>query len=132
VEVFVEGTIDSDISVMGPGWDGQAGVLKFPTVASSQGDERKLMLVVRGPHREEAQFKPVRIVPECVKVDLGETTAINNGAVTRTSLIIRIPAGTPPGNYLGPPQGEVGQIILETNHPQEPELRIPVSFVVEE
>ena len=132
VEVPVEGTIAGDISVIGPGWDGRKGVLEFAAVAGSDGAQRRLMLVVRGPHRKRTKFKPVRIVPECVKVDLGKTTAINNGALTQTPLTIRIPAGSPPGNYLGPPQGEVGQIIIDTNHPQQPQLRILVSFAVKD
>ena len=132
VEVPVEGTIADDISVVGPGWDGRRGLLEFPAVAGSDGAQMRLMLLVRGPHRKQVEFKPVRIVPECVEVDLGKTTATNNGALIQTPLTIRIPAGSPPGNYLGPPQGEVGQIIIDTNHPQQPQLQILVSFAVKD
>jgi hypothetical protein len=132
VEVPVGGTIVRDISVVGPGWGSQAGVLEFPAAAGSEGALRRLILVVRGAHREQTRFDLVRIVPEFVKVELGETTAINNGALTRTPLTIRIPPGSPPGNYLAPPQGELGQIIIDTNHPQQPQLRILLSFAVED
>jgi hypothetical protein len=132
VEVPVEGTITSDISVVGPGWDGQSGVLTFPAVASGEGAQRRLMLVVRGPHRRKAEFKAVRIVPECIQVDLGETTEINNGVLTQTPLTVRIPAGSPPGNHLVGSQGDVGQIVMDTNHPQQPQLRILVSFAVKD
>ena len=132
VEVPVGGNIAGDISVVGPGWDSRAGVLKFPTVAGSEGARRTLMLLVRGADREQTRFKTVRILPEFVKVDVGKTTAINNGALTRTPLTIRIPAGSPPGNHLGPPRGEAGQIIIDTNHPKQPQLRIFVSFAVKD
>jgi len=132
MEVPIEGRIVNHISVVGRGWDSQAGMLKLPVVASSKGSHRSLMLVVRGPHSKQTEFKLVQVVPECVKVKLGETRAINKGASTRTALTIRIPAGSSPGNYLGPPQGEVGQVIIDTNHPQQPQLRIPVSFVIKD
>ena len=130
VEVPVGGTIAGDISIVGPGWDGRAGVLKFPVVAGSEGAQRTLMLLVRGADGKPTRFKPVRIVPAFVKVDLGKTTTINNGALTRTPLTVRIPAGSPPGDYLGPPNGEVGQIIIDTDRPQQPQLRILVNFAV--
>jgi len=132
MEVPIEGKVANHISVVGRGWDSQAGVLKLPMVASSEGIHRSLMLVVRGPHREQTKFKLVQIVPECLKVELGETTVINNGVSTRTPLTIRIPAGSSPGDYLGPPQGEVGQVVVDTNHPQQPQLRIPVSFAIKD
>jgi len=132
MEVPIEGKIANYISVVGRGWDSQAGVLKLPVVASSKGARRTLMLVVRGPYSKQTKFKLVRIVPECLKVELGETTAINNGASTRTPLTIRIPAGSSPGNYLGPPQREVAQIIIDTYHPQQPQLRIPVNFAIQD
>jgi hypothetical protein len=132
VEVPVEGAIGGDVSVVGPGWDGQAGVLEFPPVAGSRGAERKLMIVVRGPHCQQAEFKPARIAPEFVEIDLGKTTSVSNGALTRTPLTVRIPAGSPPGNHLGPPQGELGRIVIETNHPQQPQLEILLRFAVQD
>lgn len=132
VEVPVKGTIDSGISVASPGWDRSSGVLKLPVVSSSEGARRRLILVVRGPYRKQVKFKPVRIVPEFVKVDLGQTTATNNGATILTTLTVRIPAGSPQGSYLGPPRGELGQIVIATNHPQEPQLRILLSFTVKD
>ena len=132
VEVPVEGAVGGDVSVVGRGWDGRTGLLEFPPVARNDGAERKLMIVVRGPHCQQAEFKPVRVAPEFVEVDLGKTTAINDGASTRTPLTVRIPAGSPPGNHLGPPQGELGRIVLDTNHPQQPQLEILLRFAVED
>jgi hypothetical protein len=130
VEVPIEGRIVNHISVVGRGWDSRKDVLEFPAVASSKGVVRSLMLVVRGPLSKQTEFKLTQIVPDWLEVELGETTTINNGASTRTPLTIRMPAGSPPGIYLGPPQGEVGQVIIDTNHPQQPQLRIPISFAI--
>jgi hypothetical protein len=131
LEVPVEGAIAGDVSVVGRGWDGHTCVLEFPPVAAGKGAERKLMIIVRGPHCRQAEFKPARIVPEFVEIELGKTTLVNEGALTQTPLTVRIPAGSPPGNHLGPPQGELGRIVLDTNHPQQPQLEILLRFAVE-
>jgi hypothetical protein len=130
--VPVEGTVAGDISVVGLGWDGQAGVLKFPAVVGKEGAERKLLLVARGPRRKQVNLKLARVFPEFLKADLGAAAAVNKGALIQTPLIIRIPAGAPPSSHLGPPQGELGQIIVETGHPKQPQLRILVSFAIKD
>ena len=132
VRVPVEGTVAGDVSVVGRGWDGRTGVLEFPPIARSEGAERTLMIVVRGPHCQEAKFEPVQIAPEFVEVNVGETGSMNDGALTRTPLTVRIPAGSPAANHLGPPQGELGRIVLDTNHLQQPQLEILLRFVVED
>jgi hypothetical protein len=132
LEIPIQGRIINHISVAGPGWDSRAGVLKLPPIAGSEGIRRSLFLVVRGPRCERTKLELRRIVPDYVRVELGETEAINDGASTRTPLVIRIPAGSPSGNYLGPPQGQSGQIVIDTDHPQQPRLRLLLSFVVKE
>jgi len=132
LRVPVEGTVAGDVSVVGRGWDGRTGVLEFPPVARREGAERTLMIVVRGPHCREAKFEPVQIAPEFIEVDVGETGSMSDGALTRTPLTVRIPAGSPPANHRGPPQGELGRIVLDTNHPLQPQLEILLRFVVED
>jgi len=132
LEVPVQGRITSPVSIAGPGWDSRAGLLKFPPVDGQAGARRSLMLLVRGPHSKATTFRLARVVPECLTVELGQTKASADGESTRTPLVIRIPAGSPPGSHLGPPQGDLGQIEIDTNHPQQPQLRLLVSFAVKE
>lgn len=132
VEIPVQGRITSPVSVAGPGWDSRAGLLKLPPIDAQAGMTRSLLLLVRGPHCQTTTFRLVRVVPACLTVELGETQAAPDGESTRTPLVIRIPAGSPPGSYLGPPPGELGQIVIETNHPQQPQLRLLVSFAIKE
>jgi hypothetical protein len=131
IEVPVEGTIGSDISVLGRGWNDKNSVLTIGVVGSHKGAERTLSLVVRGPHRKEVEFKPIDVFPELLEVRIGKTTSINNGVAMQTPLTIRIPKGNRPANHLGSKQGKIGRIILQTNHPQVPELKILVKFAVE-
>ncbi len=132
IDIPVRGNIGSDISIVGRGWNTETGVLNFGTVASSEGARRTVMLVARGAHRKEVKFKPILVVPDDVlKVELGKTRPINKGAVTQTPVVIQIPKGSRAANHLGSEQGKLGEVLIETNHPQAPKLRISVRFAVE-
>ena len=106
-------------------------MLELGIISSRQGAQKKLMIIARGPQHNEVKFKVTEIMPDWLQVDFGPTREINNGAATRTPLTIRIPKGSPPANYLGPDETQFGKIVIETNHPEEPELQILVRFAVE-
>lgn len=131
VVIPIKGDIASDITVAGSGWDADLGLLAVGTVSSREGAQRRLILIVRGPHCREVKFKPVRVVPEFLQVQLGEPSPIGTGNVVQTPLVVQIPKGSRPANHLGSEQGKLGQILLETTHPQVPRLRILVRFAVE-
>lgn len=126
----VEGTIAGDISIFGRGYDEHLATLTMGTVSSRKGSQRDLTLLVRGPHREEVEFTCQQCMPEFLEVEVGETTLVGRGAVAKTPLIVRIPPGAPAANHLGSDQGALGEIVLETSHPEIPILRIHVSFAV--
>jgi hypothetical protein len=126
----VEGSVGSEIAVVGHGWDPDTGILSIGEIAGGAGASRQLMLVVRGPLRREVKFKTQRIKPDVLKVLLGPPHEINNGVVVQIPLRIEIPAGSPPANHLGSEQGKLGEILLETSHPQVPTLRILVRFAI--
>jgi hypothetical protein len=130
VEIPVQGIAGSQIAIAGFGWDEQTGVLTLGTIAAAKGTERKFQIVVRGPHAGEVNPRPVRIVPDLLQVEVGQGKQFAEGAVVQIPLMIRIPPGSPPANYLGTRADELGQIVLETGHPQQPELEIPVRFAV--
>ena len=126
----IQGNIGGEIAVVGRGWDPDTGILTLGEVSRRTGIERKLILVVRGPLRKEVEFKPMRVAPSVLKVSLGQRSEINSGAVVQIPLTIDIPQDSPPMNHLGSEQGELGEIILETTHPQVPKLRILVRFAI--
>jgi hypothetical protein len=130
VEIPVTGTVVCDISIVGEGWNDETGVLTLGTVSSRAGARRRLMLLVRGPHRKEVMFNHVETFPGLLDVKLGKPIEINDGAVIMTPLIVGITKGSPPANHLGSDQGRLGQILIVTNHPKTPELHILVSFAV--
>jgi hypothetical protein len=129
--VPVKGVIESDISVAGPNWSSQSGLLDIGTVSRQMGTQRRLLLVVRGANCGSVRFKPVRRVPEFLDVRVGEVKVIGDGEAAHTALFIQIPRDCPPVSYLGPDHGKLGEILLETNHPRVPQVRILVRFAVE-
>lgn len=127
----IEGIVGSEISIAGPGWDEDKGVLTVGAVSSDRGASRKLYLTVRGSHRKSISFEPIDVWPDSIKVTLGERRDINNGQVTQTPLTIEIPPGSPTVNCLGSELGKLGEIVLKTTHPQVPKLRILVKMAIE-
>ena len=131
VELPVRGMIGSEISVVGKGWDRNSGGLRWGSIRGSEGAQRTLLIHVRGPHRKEVSFKPIKVFPDFLNVTLGKVTLAENDKYAFTSLTIEIPKGSPPANYLGRGTGKTGEIILETTHPNVRELRILVGFAVQ-
>ena len=132
ISVDLEGTVGGDVTVAGEGWEASRGILSFGFVSSRTGAQRRLVLVVRGPYGKKVKFKPIQIEPSLIRVELGKTMPIGDGTATQTPLLIQIPKGSPPINCFGSDQGKLGQVVLETNDPRMPQLRIPVRFLVEE
>jgi hypothetical protein len=131
LSVSVKGKVESDLAVAGHGWDSDMSVLMIGIINSQEGAKRQLMLVAHGPKCNEVKFTPVSIEPDLLKVEIGKTTSINGGKATETPLTIEIPKASRPANHLGSEQGKLGKIVLATNHPHVPQLRIYVSFLIE-
>ena len=55
---------------------------------------------------------------------------MGDGSVIQIPWTLRIPPDSRPANHLGSQASDLGQIVLETGHPQEPELRVFVRFAV--
>jgi hypothetical protein len=135
VEVPIEGIIDSDVSIVGPGWEQQLSRLSFSAVNSAKGATRKLLILLRGDRRHEVTIKTGKVDPSWLKVTLGEPSELKgsgDGGVTQVPLTIEIPPGMPPVNHLGTDQGKYAEVVLETTHPQVSEIRMNLKFVIEQ
>jgi len=132
IEVPVQGSVVSDISIAGRGWNAQTGVLAMGTVRSARGAEWPLIIVARGPHAKDMRLTIDRIVPGLLQVELGPTRYIADKAICLTQLKIRIPPGSGRSMHLGSEQGRPGRITLQTTHPDVPELNVHVRFAVTE
>jgi hypothetical protein len=134
VELPVSGRVSSEIAIVGRGWAEENGLLELGTVNGRVGGQYTLSLFASGPHHAEIKYGPVELDPDLLdvlRVDLGPTAPVNDGAMSRTTLTITIPPGSPPANHLGSDTGKLGQIKIKTSHPNVPMLRILVRFAVE-
>lgn len=131
VTVLVTVSVSSEVLVTGPDWTSENGVLSIGAVDGRQGAERKLMLVVEGPHYKEVTFKPTVIEPDFLKVSVGKPIQNDARQITLTPFTIQIPKRDTPTSHMGSEQGKLGKIVLETTHPQVHELQIRVRFAVE-
>ena len=132
VTIPVHATVTGDIKVVGRDWNGDTRVVKLGTVESQTGARRTLHLFVRGQHRDEVNFKVAEVFPEdLIRVKLGERKR-NSPMSTQTPLLIEIPKGSPSVNHLSSQQGKLGRIVIETGHPETPEVRIYLSFAVKD
>jgi hypothetical protein len=131
IDIPVTGSIQSELSIVGAGWSDRNGILTLGTVSSREGAERTLLILVGGQHRKEVEFKPIETFPDLFKVDVGKRDQAEDGSVTKTPLVISIPPGSRPANHLGPGKDHYGRIVLETNHPKVPQVKILVRFAVQ-
>lgn len=132
VEIPVEGVVDADISVAGQGWNPDASLLKMGTVKSSEGAVRELFLLVRGEHRRGLTIAPGRRSPDWLKLTVGEPSELKGGAVVKIPLRIEIPPGAPVASHTGNDLGKYGEVVLETTHPVVKQIRMLLSFAVEQ
>jgi hypothetical protein len=128
----VRGIVGSnEITVAGRGWDPDTNILMLGRVPRREGLERRLTLIVRGPWSKQVEFKPEHVEPPELKVTIGQRGAVGPGGAVQTPLIINIPPGSAPADYVGTGQSKLAEIILATTHPKVPKLRIFVRFVIE-
>jgi hypothetical protein len=130
VEIPVRGTISSEISIIGPGWNEEQQVLSLGTNSGQADVERTMRILIRGSERKEVVIEPVEVKPELLEVSLGKPTEWQGGQVVQVPLTVRIPKGGGLANYLGPERSQMGSILLKTSHPKVPQLRIYVRFAV--
>jgi hypothetical protein len=129
-EIPVEGSVSGDLALAGKAWDSSREALLLGTVSSRTGAETSLFLTVKGPHRADVRPVVREIVPDAVKVVIGEGKPVGSGNVIRIPLTITIPPGSLPANHICSELAPAGKIVLDTGHPDSPTLTIPVCIAI--
>lgn len=125
------GTIVSDVTIVGPGWQASEGILALGVVRRNEGLKRTLRILVRGDDRKQIRLERVSVDPAEVQVTLGEPTPLNEN-VEQIPLEIEIPPGAPPMIRLGTPQSPYGEILLKVDHhPHVKELKLRLKLTVD-
>jgi hypothetical protein len=129
VEVPIYGSVKGDISIAGAGWVEATGTLRITPTKSAEGSLTRLNLSVRGDHAQATELKVASVTPDELKASLGEPKVIRDNFV-QIPLTVEIPPGSRPIVMMGEDQGGEGEIILSTTHPETPEVRLKVVFMV--
>jgi hypothetical protein len=122
--VNVEGAIVPAIALYGRGYSIVAG-LRLGILPAGQGIKRTLHLVLQGDHRDLI-IREVRARPDSISVHV-RRDAGGSGKKTHYRLEVEISADAPPVDCLGVNRGE---IVIVTDHPHQPEIRVPVAFAI--
>jgi|GEM_PF-1079797 len=139
MDIAVELTVISDISIAGKmtEFNDEANMVKFGAVDSSLGKAIHLNLWVKGEYKEQVDFSVASIDPEsALAVEIGDprditaTDADGNETVLtrRFPLSVLVKKGSPALRRRGSKQGELGRIVLNTNHPEIEQFDIKVQF----
>ena len=126
----IGGNVQGDVSLFGPGWNAQRGLLRMGSFASAEGKSVRLNLAVRGESASEANWEVAEVDPPELKVSLGEARKMND-RLLHVPLQIEVPAGTRPMVRMGEPTSNEAQVVLRSNHPEIPDLQMRVKFAVE-
>ncbi len=133
VDVPIEGTVDSDVSIVGRGWNSSVSRLMIGAVDGNQGGKANLYVMVRGPNRDDTTITVGKTTPSWLKVTLGEPRNLETGkesGITQIPLTIEIPPGSPAVNYMGAEGRDYARIYLKTTNPDAPRIRLDVQFAV--
>ncbi len=133
IEVPVGGDVTSDIQVVGRSdWDTEHNLLSMGTVSRRDGAKSVVFLLVRGPHRHELSPVVRAVNPSNLKVTIGQPSDAAGGEIVRVPVTIEIPPGSPESTHLGNQQGSVGEVLIDTGHPEAMTVRLLVRFAVAE
>ncbi|MGI9429856.1 MAG: DUF1573 domain-containing protein [Bythopirellula sp.] len=130
LSVPIAGNVVGDVSVFGPGWNAQAGLLRMGTFSGKVGERVALKIAIRGEHGTEAKLEVAEVDPPQLKVSLGEPMSLG-ATLTHVPMLVEVPAGTAPIVRLGEPIGSDAHIVLRSSHAEIPEVRLRVRFAVE-
>jgi hypothetical protein len=129
-EIPVEGTVGGDLVLAGPGWDSSRQALLLGTVSRGEGLRTRVFLTVKGPHRDRVRPVVKEVIPESLRVTIGDGSPIGSGGAVRIPIDIEIPSGSRAVNHLCSQAGPAGRIVLDTGHPESPEFTIPVCVAI--
>lgn len=131
VDFPVTGTVVGDIQVLaGPSFDSERNTLNIGIVDRRAGTSTRLHLSVQGPYRDSLNFEVAEVVPkDSLIVTIGEPKKQLNR--TLYPVTCTVPPNAPVAHVPGTSPNNFGKIIIKSNHPNIPEVRINLRMMVE-
>ena len=132
LEIPIIGKVVGDVTIVGRDYRADDRTLSIGHVSQAEGEKATLFLTAKGPHREEVKPTVKLVEPaESLSVTFDPPRSNRNGASYMHTFRIEVPAGSPFVNRLGnTPDNPAGRIVIETNHPEIPEIELKVRFAV--
>lgn len=131
IEIPIQGRVESDVSIVGAGWDASRGILHIGRVERLKGAERRVMLRLAALPDQMLEFHVDKSVPEFLQAVVEQDRIVQKDVSLLVPILIKVPPGVGPANYYGNEEPELGRVIIRTNHPDAPEVKILVRFAVE-
>ncbi len=128
----LEGTVTGDLTVVGRAWDKRAKAVRLGTVSRRDGLETKLFVMAKGPGRDRVRLVLKEVIPAGLEVDVSPPRPVGDGELVRFGITLSIPPEAPTANNLCTEAASAGKIVLETGHPDTPELTIPICVAIAE
>jgi hypothetical protein len=128
----LQGVVTGDLMLVGRAWDRRSKSVRLGTVSRQKGLVTKLFLTVKGDARDQVRPVLKEVVPAGLHVEIDEPSSIGGGDVVRIGLTLSISADSATANNLCTSAASAGRIVLETGHPDSPELSIPVCVAIAE
>jgi hypothetical protein len=128
VRLKINGTVRKPVNIFGPHLDRKTQTLNMGDVAEGAGKRMRLILHSTGKYRERVQPKLKESTPPGMQLEVGSSQTLAGGAIRQLPLVIVLPETAPAGDYSGPE--EPGRIVLETDHPDFPEIVLNVRLKV--
>jgi hypothetical protein len=126
VQVAIAGEVPGLRAVYGPLIDDE-GVVTIGAMKPGEGSVARLVLRVRGDHRE-IQVQKIEKSPSFLNVSVSPQTPelAKKGVYT---IVVEVPPDAPTCNYMVP--GNMGDVRVWTDHPEMPEIvRLKIAFAV--
>lgn len=135
LKVAVEGNVVGDIRLLSTGkhlFFPEQNRLLLNTVNRVEGAVVPMRVLVTGPHRDNINLRIGKIDPEGVlQAKLGAVTKVSSGKTHMYNLTIEIPKNSPPANRSGSKGAPPGTVIIESDHPDTPQLKLYIEFATE-
>lgn len=130
LEIAIDGTVISDVSIVGPGVSASRLLVNLGTLKHGEGSKRTVYIVVKGPHRSDTNLQLVSVEPsQDFQATLGERVT-ENQKVDRYPLLLEVPASAVPVARTAP--ATFARVKFAVTHPQVKELVVQVRYIVKD
>lgn len=130
LDVPIQGTVNGNVTFVGPGYDSRAGIWRVGKLSGSQETTKNLWLIFKGNDSADLQVRVASVDPaEILAVEL--PNASKTDKLVKQGLTVKFKPVGRVVNRQGTADGPIARIVLETNHPDIPRVEIPVAFALE-